>query len=138
MGGGTEELKKTNPMRLWLERHLGKVILASVPIVGLALAGWIYNIGSEIAVIREKMKEDEAQWSALLSLTERVRDYEVEVRVNQKLMRLVVEKKVDASVLKGRFAQPEASGAGPPPRGERLEEFKVQQMEQIQQRLERK
>ena len=159
MGNDTQQLEKTNPMRLWLERHLGKVILTSIPVVMLSLAGWIYTIGNEIAVIKEKMKEDVAQWSALLAANEKIRDLEIETRVNQKLMYLVVEKKVDPDTLRVErlledSTEGEEADSGDEdvsaltsrdndkrplrirpklviPRKERLEDFKQQQIQQM-------
>jgi len=99
VGDETQKLEKQNPMRLWLERHLGKVILTSIPVVMISLAGWIYTIGNEIAVIKEKMKEDQAQWNALLTIREKLDALNIEVKVNQKLMYLMSERDIPPELL---------------------------------------
>ena len=143
MGDETQKMERTNPMRLWLERHLGKVILTSIPVIMLSLAGWIYTIGNEIAVIKEKMKADEAQWNALLTTNERLRTLEIETKVNQKLLYLLTEKELPPESLHmdrmlGERPDPDKVDDEAIPHEERLREFKLEQMEQIQQRIERK
>jgi hypothetical protein len=171
MSSDTVKQEKQNPMRVWLERNLGKVILAAIPVVVTMLAGWVYNMGSEIAVIKEKMKEDEAQWNALLSTNDKIRNLEIEGKVNQKLLYLISEKDIDPELLHLerllKTENPELKGTGVgeegkaenkglensgdrpeievvrpkfllptlKPRQERVDEFRKEQMEQIQQSI---
>ena len=136
-----------NPMRAWLERNLGKAILTLTPVLLMALAGWILSIQGEIASLKSKEKEDEAQWSALLSLQEKVKAQEVEVELYKRLFYLMAEKGTNPEAFHLERAFPKVSetaeskpfyrsipGAIPEAsREERLEDFKQEELSKVQQ-----
>ena len=80
MGEDTEKLEKKDPMRLWIERHLGKVILASLPVMMMALAAWILKIEGDLATIKDSKRENAAQWKALYENRVRTQTLEVDVQ----------------------------------------------------------
>lgn len=165
MGEDTEKLEKRNSaVRKFVEAHIGKAVMAALPVLITAMAVWIVDIQAEVAeltalVSNNKKQEagDKAQWNALLTTGEKVKSLEVEVRVNQRLLYLITEKEIDPELLhlerliREHDEKPRATEGDAPkkparpkillptlkPRAERLREFQQQQVEQIQQQMPR-
>jgi hypothetical protein len=131
----TQKYDKQNPMRSWLERHLGKVILASIPVVLTMLAGWIYTIGNDMAVLKQKVSENDAQWKVLYENRQQLQALTVEVEVYKKLFSMLLDRnKIEV----GRLTLPEKSGletsgkSEPPQTYDRkVEEFRHEQLQQM-------
>lgn len=128
MGEDTQKVEKEQgKTRAWVERHLGRVILASVPVLMIALSGWIFNIEGKIAKIEGSNKENAAQWKALYESKQNLQDLQIEVAVYQKLFKMLLDqKKIDVTNVTMKAPKVTTNRL---PRA--LEEFKREQIQQV-------
>jgi len=130
----TEQLDKQNPMKAKVERWLGRIILAALPMLMLGLAGWIYRIGNEITDLRAKISENDAQWKVLHDHDARLQ----EVRTYKLLFKMLCEEN-HIKVRHVNWPGKDVSDEPVPPRPEhKQEEFKRWKHEQVQQMAPRK
>ena len=95
----TANIEKQSGIRSWIERHIGKVMMASLPIMMAALATWIVKIEGDLASVKTKLEDDKGQWNALLSMDKKLKTIEIDSKVNQKLMYLMTEREIDPDLL---------------------------------------
>ena len=138
MGERERELEKEDPMRLWIERHLGKVMLASIPVVLMALAAWILKIEGDIATIKESRRENAAQWKVLYENRERTQSLEVEVKGYKLAFEILSGQgalniklpEYEGAVIEEAQVRPEPKKL-PKPRDHQIEDFKREQIQQM-------
>jgi len=172
--GETVTQEKQSIIRTWIERHIGKVIMASLPIMMAALATWIVKIEGDLASVKTKLADDKGQWNALLSMDKKLKSLEIDSKVNQKLMYLMTEKEIDPELLHLERLMQESEAPSTPdeddadeasgdsgeeaprptaikktprikvpiilqrPRSERLEEFRQENMDRVQNMAQQK
>ena len=133
MGTETQAIDKKHPMQAWIERHLGKVFFTAIPVLMLTLAGWIYTIGSDIAVMKQKVSENDAQWKALFACNEKIQALTIEVEICKRTFKMLLDKnKIDVSkVTFPEIAPTELSEKPLAPKKDyeqRVEDFRQQQL----------
>jgi len=102
MPENTEQIqKKDNATRAWVERNLGKVFFASLPVLIGSLAIWISSIEVDINEIKTHSKTNEEQWTSIYTnnekiqtsrreLEEELKEIEIEVRAYQLMFSLIL------------------------------------------------
>jgi len=70
---------------------IGKMVQPLIIVLFLSLGGWIFSIGGEIAVLKEKTKESEAQWNALFETQQQLNEVQIELKAYKLLFSMLLK-----------------------------------------------